>query len=99
MIASATAIPGVRSSWTMTRVGAIAIRTACRYSSRRCAEMSAVAAMIAMTAIAAMRPALPARILRSVIVGRIAIDGVNVIDAALLRRVFDHQRRALNPEI
>ena len=38
------------------------------------------------------------RELRTVVVGRIAIDGVDVIDAAL-RRVLDDERRALHPEI
>ena len=41
---------------------------------------------------------LPARKLRSVVVGRIAIDRVDVIDAAL-RRVLDHERRPLDAEV
>src|SRR5437660_1384703 len=36
---------------------------------------------------------------RAVIVRRISIDGVNVIGAALLRRVFDQHLRSLDPEI
>ncbi len=37
--------------------------------------------------------------LRTVIVGRIAVDRVDVIDAALLRHVFDHQRGTLDAEV
>src|SRR4026207_343256 len=95
--ASAIAIPGVRSSCSCTRFGPIPIRAACRYSSRRCADTLVPAATDATPA-STRTARLLARKLRSVVVGRIAIDGVNGTDAAL-RRVVDHQRRALHPEI
>src|SRR3954470_778013 len=95
MTASATAMPGVRSRSMRTPPGSMAMRDACRYSSRRCAIVPATAP----TARAAARA--PATLLRhelrTVVVGRIAVDRVDVIDAAL-RRVFDHQRRALDAE-
>src|SRR4051812_687763 len=94
--ASAMLMPGVRSSSIRTRPGSIARRAACRYSSRRCADVAVPAASAASSARAARRLL---RELRTVVVGRVAVDGVDVIDAAALRRVLDHQRRALDAEI
>src|SRR6185503_6400951 len=88
-------MPGVMSSSTPTRAGSTVSRAACRYSSRRCAERTAPAAS-ARTRTSAAR--LPVRNLRSVVVAGIAVDRVDVIDAAL-RRVLDHQRRSLDAEV
>src|SRR5436190_6526041 len=95
--ADATAMPGVRSSSTPTRPGSTSRRAACRYSSARWADTN-VPPTAATHAVIASATVLPARKLRSVIVGRVAIDRVDVLDAAL-RRVLDHQRRPLNPEV
>src|SRR6185503_10147247 len=95
--ASATAIPGVKLSSSRTPVESIARRAAWRYSSSRCADTS-VPKVGSHAARSPSRAALPARKLRSVVVGRIAIDGVYVPDAAL-RRVLDHDRRALHAEV
>src|SRR5438093_13770657 len=93
----ATALPGVRSSSTCTRSGSIAIRAACRYSSRRCADTADPKAIaIAITIRNAV--GLLAREFRTIVVGRVAIDGVDVIDA-VLRRVLDDERRSLNAEV
>src|SRR5262245_29965002 len=73
----------------------MSIRAACRYSSRRCAE-SGAAATASRSPIRA--EALLLRELRAIVVGGIAIDRVNVIDAAL-RRVFDHDGWPLDPEV
>ena len=94
--ALATARPGVRLSSRCTPVASIARRAAWRYSSIRCADTSVLAAG-SHAARSPSRAALPARKLRSVVVGRVAIDRVDVIDAAL-RRVFDHDGRALHAE-
>src|SRR6185436_14890509 len=96
-IASARAMPGVMSSSTWTRPGAMASRAAWRYSSARCADTPAPPAMAIVSAtMAAAR--LLARDLRTVVVGRIAIDGVDVVDA-VLRRVLDDERRPLDSEV
>src|SRR5438128_9729285 len=97
MIASAKAMPGVRSSSIRTAPGSMPSRAACRYSSSRCADTPAMATDAIVRASTQAAPLLP-RELRTVIVGRIAINGVDVVDAAL-RRVLDHERRALDPEI
>src|SRR6187549_2143669 len=97
MTASATAMPGVRSRSMRTRSGSIAIRAACRYSSRRCAAGPAPAPMT-IAAARAVATTLLRDQLRTVVVGRVPIDRVDVIDAAL-RRVLDHQRRALDAEV
>src|SRR4051794_23594461 len=96
---AATAIPAVRSSSMRARPGSSAIRAACRYSSRRCADRST----LVPATIAAARPTTPTatllrRKLGPVVVGRVAIDGVNVVDAAL-RGIFDHQRRSLDAKV
>src|SRR5207253_11240397 len=95
MIVSATAMPAVRSSSSATRSGSTASRAACRYSSVRCAD-SVVQTMTAanITKTMAAMP-LPAHELRTVVIGRIAIDGMDVIDAAQWR-VLDDQGRALD---
>src|SRR5688500_7989561 len=87
-------MPGVRSSSIPMRSGSMATRAACRYSSPRCAD----AAPLASSTKAAAPSQLLRRELRTVVVGRIAVDGVDVVDAAL-RRVLDDQRRSLHAEI
>src|SRR3954447_25819184 len=82
-------------------------RVACRYSSSRCAPM-ADGARIVMTIASSeacfivQRTANRELVLyqpRPVIVRRIPIDGVDVIQVPLLRRVLDDQRRTLNAVI
>src|SRR3954471_7811267 len=80
-----------------TRPPSIAMRAACRNSSRRCAETTTLASTIAISA-DGISAALLARKLCSVIVRRVAVNRVYVIDAAL-RRIFDHQRRPLHAEV
>src|SRR3954468_23175713 len=94
---SATAMPGVRSISSSTRPGSIARRAACRYSSRRCADVTAPAISSATTV--SPPPVLLRRELRTVVVRGIAVDGVDVVDAALLRRILDDERRPLDPEV
>src|SRR5580765_5348310 len=94
---SATATPGVRSSSTCTRSGWIAMRAVCRYSSRRCADTPALRAIEVAAPIRSAVPLL-ARELGAIVVGRVAINRMDVIDA-VLRRVFDDQRRPLNAEV
>src|SRR5262245_63432465 len=93
--AVATAMPGVRSSSISTRPGSIATRAACKYSSRRCADADTAASATAASVAAATTLF---RKLRTVVVGRVAIDRVDVIDAAL-RRVLDDERRSLHAEV
>ncbi len=97
MIDSARAIPGVRSSSSCTRPGSMASRAAWRYSSRRCADTSAAPTIAVVRASTQAARLLP-RELRTVVVGRIAINGMDVVDAAL-RRVLDHEGWPLNAEI
>src|SRR5438874_1915777 len=96
-IVSASAIPGVRSSSSCTPRGSMAIRAACRYSSRRCADTSAMTIVAIVSASTPAVRLLP-RKLRTVVVGRIAIDRMDVIDAAL-RRVLDDESWSLDPEV
>src|SRR5262245_27002172 len=92
---SATAMPGVRSSSIRTPSGSMATRAACRYSSRRWADVGAAVVTATTSAMTARRLF---RELRTVVVGRITVDRVNVIDVPL-RRVLDHERRPMHPEI
>src|SRR5262245_3063980 len=71
-------------------------RAACRYSSIRWADGTAPAA-IAKSSVSRATDLL--RELRTVFVRRVAIDRVDVIDAAALRRVLDHDGGSLDPEI
>src|SRR5207247_990112 len=87
----------VRSSSIWTRAGSIATRAACRYSSSRCAEGRATAPTTSVSV--KITRMLFRGELRTVVVRGIAIDGVDVIDAALLGCVFDHQRRSLDTEV
>src|SRR6188768_3684311 len=89
----ATETPGVRSSSIRTRSGSMPMRDAWRYSSSRCADKGVTAA-----AASAAATHLPASKLRAVVIGWIAVDRVDVIEAAL-RCVLDHQRRPLDPEV
>src|SRR5262245_8180668 len=73
-------------------------RAAWRYSSFRWAE-SPAAAPTRHSASADAAKRLLAHELRAIVVGGIAVDGVDVIDAALLRRVFDHERRSLHAKV
>src|SRR5262245_54453156 len=93
---SATAIPAVRSNASSTRSGSMARRAACRYSSRRCAD---VQLPDIRTSSSVSAPMDLLREFRTVVVRRIAIDRMNVIDAALLWGVFDDERRALDTEV
>src|SRR5262245_63879414 len=91
-------MPGVRSSSSCTRSGSMARRAAWRYSSYRCADTAApVPATIAAAISSAVT--LLAREPGAIVVGRIAINGVDVIDAALLRCVLDDQGRSLDAEV
>src|SRR3954470_20839191 len=89
-------------------------RVACRYSSSRCAPKADGASMVMTvasseacfivkrTANSEPRTANSELVLYQpgpVIVRRIPIDGVDVIQVPLLRRVLDDQRRTLNPVI
>src|SRR2546428_1433956 len=97
MVGSATAMPGVRSSSSSTRSGSTASRAACRSSSVRCAE-TVVQAMTTANITTTMAAVLAAHELRAIVIGRITIDGMDVIDAAL-RRVLDDQGGPLDPEV
>src|SRR2546425_9092732 len=97
MIASATAMPGVRSSSICTAAGSMASRAAWRYSSRRCADTSTLTTM-AIVSPSRYAARLLARELRTVVIGRIAIDGMNVVHA-VLRRVLDDEGWPLDPEV
>src|SRR5262245_50890850 len=74
----------------------MAMRAAWRYSSIRCADGTAVATT--SVAIEHAAAALPGRDFRTVVVGGVAVDRVDVIDVPL-RRVLDDQRRSLNAEV
>src|SRR5215471_4317432 len=93
----ATETPGVKSSSIRMRSGSILMRAAWRYSSSRCADSGATVMTSRARALLHNAPLLRDK-LRTVVVRRIAVDRVDVIQAAL-RRVLDHQRRPLNPEI
>src|SRR5262245_10571660 len=93
----ATSIPGVRSSSISTCSGATAIRAACSNSSRRWADSTLPRASSNAHATINV-PLQLARNPGSVVVGRISIDRVDVIHVAL-RRIFDHESRALHAEV
>src|SRR5262245_7872002 len=74
----------------------MARRAACRYSSSRCAD---VQLPDIRTSSSVSVPMTLLREFRTVVVRRIAIDRMNVIDAALLWSVFDDESRALDAEV
>src|SRR5260221_4512346 len=101
IIASATAIPGVIASSSSVRRRSMSRRAACRYSSSRWADGPGPTIPAIVTIVRAIASAmrLLVREFRTVVVGRISIDGVDVIGAALLRRIFDDEGRPLDPEV